>query len=271
MKFISFSFDNLIYVLIYVISIMSQMYIIEKTQNYPRLIFMFLDSFSLLFFVILEDISIYFNTMLPRKYKQPKKEKKNKIQIITINKYPNDYFNKKLISLVVLGILTVLNSYFTLFVYFSLLIGLNAFSYMCNIVLTWMILRLCFKWKMYRHHIFAFVIIAITLTVSFSLNPDIIIYFYYFLNNSYSLMIGGLIIVIIVQSFREVIEKYALDYLYMRHTKILFYEGVISLVINLLFFGILQLFNCQETEEVSINLLQFCYESQIKIIKDYFL
>lgn len=269
MKYVSFSFDNIVIMLLYIISNLGQIILISVTTYYPRFLFMLIDSLSLLFFVILEDISLIMNREKPKciiksmyGIKRTSKLKKGQMRSKNLR-----FIIYKTLSLVVLGALTVVNSYLSYLVYLSLITGFNGVLYLSNIGITWLIFLLWFKLKMYRHHLLALIIITVAVAIPFFL--DSIVSFLYWYVDSYSLLIGGLILLILVQPLREVIEKYALDHLYIRHTEILFYEGVISMIINLLIFGIIQIFNCEETMAVSIHPLKFCSESQIQILRRY--
>lgn len=61
-----------------------------------------------------------------------------------------------------------------------------------------------------------------------------------------------------------------MEVMYMKHFRLLFYEGVVSLVISLLLLGILQLFNCR-TAEISdiMSLYTFCIHSQIDVVNAF--
>lgn len=61
-----------------------------------------------------------------------------------------------------------------------------------------------------------------------------------------------------------------MEVMYMKHFRLLFYEGVVSLVISLLLLGILQLFNCR-TAEISdiMSLYTFCINSQIDVVNAF--
>lgn len=267
MRIVSCNCENMLYMILYTISNTIQMIIIHYINIYPLLISMFLDSLSLLFFIILEDISIFLKCNKPKKkIKQQRNDifRKGKIKLIKSEKHQKGYKTYRVISFISLGILTAINSFFIYFIYLNLLVGVCGFTYICNIILTWAILQRWFKLIIYNHHKLALVIIVLTVIMFFVCDPNLFYFYFDLLDNSYVLLIGGTIFLILAQSFREVIERYVLVYLYIQQSKILFFEGIIAIIINILLYGILQLFKCNEGKNEFATLAQFCFDSQAK-------
>lgn len=274
MAVIEFSFDNLLYVFLYALSNIGQMQCRYFTQIYPQMIFIFLDSISLLLIVIIENISIKINKSNISLSKHNSQERAmffrrkviTMLQVTDAEKRKSDYLI--MLYSTALSVLTSFISSMSYIIFRMLVAGYSGSYFVFNLLFTWLLLWLWSNRKIFRHHVFALSLMLIGLIMAILINLDNFHNFYILFDKQYWKLGLTLIGVILSISTREVIEKYALDILYITHYRLLFYEGIGSFCFNCLLFGILQLIPCKPYNSF-ISLKSFCMFSKFKQLKPF--
>lgn len=202
----------------------------------------FLHSFVLILFIIPE-IILYFVTRKENLIKIDSSRisiipKKKQFSIIPAKH--NKHLAQKIIFLFLLGILATLNPlleyYFAYWEYFSLYHPFIVF----NLIFTWLFSFAFFRTSIYRHHIFALILMIIMRITFCAIYNEIFLTLIsvFSIRWDYYITLGLLFVVLI--SLREVLEKYLMDVCYMSQFLILFIEGCISLCANIVLYFALQ-------------------------------
>lgn len=268
----SFSFDHFLYFILYALSSFSQIKMIELLEIYPHMILMLFSSLSMSYSVILEDISLFINE------KECTSDRNSSIgKLLTL-------FNKKkfafiqaenrekaklkcyAISISILTILTALNISLSYLLFLCLFTGFSGVICIFNNLITWVYLFFWAKRKIYRHYILAFTLLVCALTASFIFDGWLLSLLIRYFGSKW-LLLGFFILTALTTASREVLEKYLLDVLYMSSSRLLFYEGIGTLIATLLVFTILQFIPCVLDEDAPvINITSFCLSSKAKVV-----
>lgn len=271
MGFIKLGYNNLLYLIIFALSSAAQMKLIELIEEYPQIIFMFLDSLSLLVLVYLEIISAYLtdnNIKTSRTSSRLLYFKTKRISILKAQERELIMRNKTIVLFIVVSLLTSLISALNYIIFFCLFIGFSGSFCFFNIVITWLLLFWYSKTKMHRHHFIALIILLTTIIISIVSNLQMFELIAIIFGNVWQ-FIACILLIIISLSSREVFEKYIIEVLYISHFKILFYEGVGSLIVNFVVFGVMQIFQCIKREDDYISLITFCSNGKAKTLTEY--
>lgn len=269
MAYIEFSFDNSLYVFLFALSSIGQMKLIELTENIPQMILIFLDSFSLLFMVLIEDISIAIievNSKLKIYSERNAIYYKLSISFIEEKDEAEEKKYKILFYIIVLSLLTTLISSLNYMLFVMIFAGYSGSYFVFNLLFTWLFLRVWSNANIHRHHFFALILLSIGLMLEIRLNLDEFPLFFVLFDNEYWKLCLALIGIILFISTRESIEKYTLDILYIKHFRLLFYEGIGSLFFSCIIFGVLQYAQCDPDNYSPLN--KFCLNSQFSAFKE---
>lgn len=272
MALVSFSRRNLLYIILLSIVTTGEMKLLQLISSYPQILFMFLDSLGLFLFVLIDDlILIYgFDEIKPRiSLQKMTMFNKQKITVISPNTKTKEKERKFIIAIFLLSLLTSLNSGLNFFIYLCLISGFSSAFWVFNMLFTWLLLFFWLKLRMHRHHVLAMIILFISLIASFVVNLGVFGQVEFLFGDFYLFSCCFVLIIIALPS-RELIEKYVLDRLFVKYTRLLFFEGLGSCLINILIFGIVQLINCNKAKR-PVSLDQFCISTQNKILSKQFI
>lgn len=264
---VELNFNSLLPLTFYALSCFSLYYLNEQYQDYSQVLLMIIDSFSFLFVVILEDF------LLVRRFS-------SKIGLNRSNKYLRNR-NKKIkrlkqkinfdktysiMVILLLGSLTSLISSLSYVILYLLISGFASIYCIFNIMFSWVFLRMWFKWKIHRHHVLGIGLLFIGLLISLINYNNSSIVFEHMFFESYLYIIGAFIGIGILIPGREIIEKYTLDILFYTQSRLMFYEGIVSLIINCICLGVLQLFECNRKGDL-FSPYYFCRQGQLKTVE----
>lgn len=268
MVLIEFSLNNSLYLLLLGLSGFGQIKMFEELDGIPQFIFMFFESLSLLLFVIFEDISLMITKRFRPRINSIKKLNlllnASKIVVIKAREWVKYKIAKMFLSVFLLGILTTLNNMACIYIYYSFMSKINGMFCFANFLATWLMLKIWSYSTIHLHHVVALSILFIGLIASFILNYDLISMFIMMVNGSMGLLIGYFFGIVFIQSSREVLEKYALDVLKIKHFKLLFFEGFSSMFINIICLIIFQLAQCNSENDERNIFLMICGSAQFK-------